>query len=591
MAQPVADSLASSSRAGGKKAKRRRRVVVVELDAREGDRLWAWCKAGGVVTNQLWPGYSESGRGLHATSAVRGPGELLLRIPARLLYNTRTIRTDPTLGLLLFAAKEAGVPLLSPLATLCFGLVHERALGAGSRWAPFFDSFPAPREMITAEQMTESELAAVPWAPALQAEARTQRQQLAAAQQLITALLDWAAVAARSGLAAVAAAIARQLCVKGSMSWAWSVISTRTMFMDQAQWSGGLSFGGAPTGPETGRGLTEKQVRQLADGTEDTSTLVPWLDLINHTSSGSTQAAGFRGSSYRERAGWMPPDDENVAVFGGFMQNSNRADSGGYEVRSSAAIARGKAIYLCYDANVSNEMLLARYGFIDGDHPADAARLHPLTGLARLLALAAVRRQARSGWGSSRCAQWGGGEGGAALCWGEEEGHHCASCSGRVATLVAAGLWPMEVAGDLCFFAPPPPAVSDEPELAAAAAAIVSWNLLTIARVVTASDAEAALAKTAGGSSAMQQVLGDAPLSAASEAEAWQLLQDVVAAELRDLQHIPEQPPEGDAGEGVEEPTAKQRASQRAKLLWSLTAARRQILCAASAAMYARAGP
>jgi hypothetical protein len=86
-------------------------------------------------------------------------------------------------------------------------------------------------------------------------------------------------------------------------------------------------------------------------------------------------------------------------------------------------------------------------------------------------------------------------------------------------------------------------------------------------------------------------LLGDAPLSAASEAEAWQLLQDVVAAELRDLQHIPEQPPEGDAGEGVEEPTAKQRASQRAKLLWSLTAARRQILCAASVAMYARAGP
>lgn len=188
--------------------------------------VWEWCKERGLLVNRLWPGYSAAGRGLHATSAVEaaasradGRGELLLRVPASLLFNTRSIRSDPLLGPLLREAACAGVPRLSPLATLCLGLIHERAMGAASRWAPMIASFPS--EMITAEQFTVAELAQLPWAAALHDEARMQQENLAAASRLINGLLD----------AGYMPGSHRAAFGPEGLSWAWSVISTRACFL------------------------------------------------------------------------------------------------------------------------------------------------------------------------------------------------------------------------------------------------------------------------------------------------------------------------------------------------------------------------
>ena len=178
-------------------------------------------------------------------------------------------------------------------------------------------------------------------------------------------------------------------------------------------------------------------------------------------------------------------------------------EDGVYEVRAGAPVDAGNPVMLCY-GDLSNEVLLARYGFVDRMHPADSAVLHPTTGVATLLRIAAKRQCERSAGAVGSAAsctlrkrrkQSGDCRPNAergkkmrraaerevegvsscctlptpSFCWSMQ----CASCSCRSATLTEAGLWPLENAGECSFFAPTGPekgALND--------AVPVTWNLL-----------------------------------------------------------------------------------------------------------------
>lgn len=225
--------------------------------------LWAWCKENGLRVNKLWPGHSASGRGLHATESAKR-GDLLLQVPADLLFNTRSVRNDKVLGPALHEAAASGMCQLNPLATLCFGLIYERALGAQSWWWPMLASFPEPEEMVTAEQFTEQELKCVPWAAALREEHQTQIHNLSTVTDQINTLLAWATRNEAVSPALQVAQLSRLRDAYGAagISWAWSVVSTRACFMN----------------------VSNYQTNGSHVDTEDTSTLVPWLDLLNHNS-------------------------------------------------------------------------------------------------------------------------------------------------------------------------------------------------------------------------------------------------------------------------------------------------------------------
>ena len=77
---------------------------------------------------------------------------------------------------------------------------------------------------------------------------------------------------------------------------------------------------------------------------EDTSVLIPWLDLLNHSSNRPTASAR-----------WVP----QASV---------------YEVQARCKREAGEAVFLSYGA-LTNELLLARYGFVDPAHATDVAAL------------------------------------------------------------------------------------------------------------------------------------------------------------------------------------------------------------------------
>eukprot|EP01043_Picozoa_sp_COSAG02_P007617 COSAG02_NODE_231_length_27944_cov_5.843347_9_plen_190_part_00 len=180
-------------------------------------------------------------------------------------------------------------------------------------------------------------------------------------------------------------------------------------------------------------------------------------------------------------------------------------EKGVYEVRAGAPVDAGNPVMLCY-GDLSNEVLLARYGFVDRTHPVDSAVLHPTKGVATLLRIAAKRQCERSACAvgtvatctlskrrkqSSDCrpnAERGKKMRRAAereaegvsscctlpdpsFCWRMQ----CASCSCRSATLAEAGLWPLENAGECSFFVPTGPEIG---VMSMNDAVPVTWNLL-----------------------------------------------------------------------------------------------------------------
>ena len=119
------------------------------------------------------------------------------------------------------------------------------------------------------QSSSAQELSYVPWAAALHEEHRMQTHNLSKAQDLIDALVAWAVRNEAASPALQAAQLRKQREAYGAtgMSWAWSVVSTRACFMDVSKYHEHLST----------------TAGSYVD-TQDTSTLVPWLDLLNHDS-------------------------------------------------------------------------------------------------------------------------------------------------------------------------------------------------------------------------------------------------------------------------------------------------------------------
>ena len=499
---------------------------------------------------------------MHATSDVSSSNVLLLRIPTHLLFNPYSIRTDKKMGFILRRAAESNI-VLNPLTTLLFGLLHEQALGSMSEWQPFLKSLPSYQNMVTAQQFTLSELDSVPWAAVLCEEAQLQRENVQAAEQTINALFECATKSEEMKIATQRMSL-RRCYLTEDLSWAWSIVSTRACFMDVEAYrrqqqqestarnnaqhttqstSSTATFTSTATHTHTN---TNTNMRRLDKPDTNTSALVPWLDLLNHTSESSNKAA---------KAEWVA--------------------GRGFEVTSTVPLQSGEPICLCY-GNISNELLLSRYGFVDSSQSDGGARMHPVHGVDRLLKCAELLRR------NDCCSSSGNGS--TSFCWS------CASCSGRMETLGEAGLWPIENAGALTFSTDTMP---------------VSWNLLTIARVLTATNAVASGGK-------MRSIVNDEPGD--SEGSAWALLEMVVAAELLDLvvkvvhvhvvvvvvkeeedSFVPAAKKKrveggggvegGDGGGGGNGGDSGKRLQQRQRLLGELRVARQIILMSASSAV------
>ena len=195
----------------------------------------------------------------------------------------------------------------------------------------------------------------------------------------------------------------------------------------------------------------------------------------------------------------------NSSSVGMQARSPGSYEDGVYEVRAGAPVDAGKPVMLCY-GDLSNEVLLARYGFVDRMHPSDSAVLHPTTGVARLLRIAAKRQCERSACAVDTAAicrpnKWRKQDSDCrpnakktkkvrqvaectteavsscctlprpSFCWRIQ----CASCSSRSATLAEAGLWPLENAGECSFFAPTGP---EKGVTTMNDAVPVTWNLL-----------------------------------------------------------------------------------------------------------------
>ena len=484
------------------------------------DIIWDWCKKGGVKVNKMWPGFSSSGRGMHATSDIPTSDVLLLQIPTHLLFNAHSVRTDARTGFILLRAAESDI-VLDPLATLLFGLLHEQSLGVTSKWRPFLASLPSSSEMITAQQFTLAELQTVPWAAELIEEKKIQQENLETAELAIKALLTWAERQTNDeSMKITMQRMTTGRDLKRDLMWAWSVVSTRACYMDVEKLRKRRQLSSSSTtrmssttksSTTTSSSTTSSTIRmsstmrRLDKPGTNTSTLVPWLDLLNHTSAGPDHAA---------KAEWVA--------------------GRGFEVRSTLPLRSGEPIFLCY-GNISNELLLSRYGFIDSAHPSDGATMHPVRGVHRLLSCVASMR--RDGDTCNGGGGGGGGRGGGSgsddqdaavvdsatinsFCWSDS----CSSCSGRMQTLSEAGLWPIESAGALSFL---PTTWQEGADTDTALP--VSWNLLTIIRVLTATNEIALNIKK------MRSVVNDEELDKKSETVAWDVLRRLVAAELSDL--------------------------------------------------------
>ena len=480
--------------------------------------LWSWLsEEQGAGANRLWVGDDAGGRGLRLTGAAAA-GDVLLRLPAAALFTCRSVLGPSTsLGPWLRAAAAGGVRV-GPLATLCCGLLHARG-DAGSPWARFLASFPPMSPgMVCAAQFSAAELGRAPWASALHKEAGIQRRRILAVRSQLRALLRWSG-SPDAPACPLGASTRDTLCSEEAVGWAWSVVSTRACF---------ISANAAPL--EHWARSAQNSGDEVEDD-EDTSVLIPWLDLLNHSSNRPTASAR-----------WVPQAEV-------------------YEVQALCKMEAGEPVFLSYGA-LTNELLLARYGFVDPAHATDVAPLPaPVSGLL-------PPRGAAAG-----CARGG------RLCLSDG----CAACAARMALLQTLCLWPLEAAGDLTFCCPkagasPPPAgAAADAARRERAASAVSWNLLTIVRVMTASDEEVG---DGGRDSAVQRVAMDEPVSKASEAAAWGALEALARAQLEGMGD------EACAGDEARDGVGA-AAQHRAVLLDALRGKRREILRSALEALRA----
>ena len=362
-----------------------------------------------------------------------------------------------------------------------------------------------------------------------------------------------------------------------------SVVSTRACFIPADAGPTEHWARSAHTAAAHNKNENENENDAEVVGDEDTSVLIPWLDLLNHSSDIATASAT-----------WKPPTAVQPSSDGRTVDAQSAEHGGGcYEVVASVDMSVGDTVFLSYGGH-SNELLLARYGFVDRSHPADVAAIPTVTAVERLLdairaiptqdqdsccaaaaAAAAVKgsgkQQQRQHRGQGKCPRHAATEPNRQSqqsqqsqqiqlqCLGNDCGDDddscCKCCAARVAVLSSLCLWPISQAGELGFFDPPTLEADEEDEEDEGAAALgggihqaVSWNLLTIVRVLTATDIEVLGPRTdrGGAAAAVQRAVSDECISEASELRAKAVLLKLADALLTETQNEPPQQHEND---------------------------------------------
>jgi len=264
-----------------------------------------WASSSGVRTQSITPSQIPgAGLGIVATSAIPA-GTTIAFCPAPLLVNLDTVAA--------FWPGPAPAGLRTH-AVLALAIAHGHR-DPRNKWAMWTPTLPSLDEMRGLPLL---------WSD-------RQRARLPSSARR---LLDAMAARLEADYAAAAATAAVD---RGTFTWAWLVVNTRTLF-----------YPGAAAGTRH----------------EDRMTLCPLVDYFNHSSRASACRATY-----------------------------SRA---GYTVTTTADVAAGDEVFVTYGAH-SGDFLLVEYGFVPAENGSDAVLLDPW--MERLDAVAAVRAELEDeGW-------------------------------------------------------------------------------------------------------------------------------------------------------------------------------------------------
>ncbi|XP_078615379.1 SET domain-containing protein 4-like isoform X2 [Branchiostoma floridae x Branchiostoma japonicum] len=245
----------------------------------------------------IFPG---TGRGTMAARNIKA-GEVIIAVPRNILISCRTVLSSK-LGTEL--KKWSGTSRFTCAQVLSLFLLIEKNKGEDSFWYPYIRSLP--NSFTTPVYFTESELNAL--SPSLQEKARDLKKELLHAfndlEPFVTSCLP-------------------ELDSKftfDAFRWAWSVLKTRTLYQEDCR---------SP---------------YLSNKEPQTSTLVPMLDLINHSPSAKAR----------------------------FGYNVNTSC---YEVRVLEPYRKYDQVFISYGFEENTELML-KFGFFVPENPKDFMKIN-----------------------------------------------------------------------------------------------------------------------------------------------------------------------------------------------------------------------
>ncbi|KAL6069106.1 SET domain-containing protein 4, variant 3 [Balamuthia mandrillaris] len=269
--------------------------------------------------------FGSAGRGLVATEDIAA-GETLVSVPSRLLMNSRSARRS-LLGEVLVRKpspmtvtnKRGGAhqqpPLvMPPMHTLVLFLLWERHLGTRSFWHPFIQQLPT--SFTTSLYFTNEELQECQSDKFVE-EVNRHKTELARMHEDLQAFLQTHKTfferqeQTANSSSPSPSSYSSSFCTNGisleDIYWAVSVVNTRACYMDV--------------------------------DTNDTNTLVPFADFLNH--------------------------NNNVQSVGEFRKESDE-----YRIVTRTPFKKGEQVFICYGKH-GNTQLLHLYGFVLNDNQED----------------------------------------------------------------------------------------------------------------------------------------------------------------------------------------------------------------------------
>eukprot|EP00850_Spirogloea_muscicola_P008112 SM000042S15379 [mRNA] locus=s42:599324:603053:- [translate_table: standard] len=185
--------------------------------------------------------------GFAGYGCIAGPGgvqklDVVVDVPRAAFMSIETANACPSIGP---AIRQAN---MSPWQALCFHLLYERSLGHGSFWHPYIDALPCEEELQHKHPLM--------WPLDLQ-ETLLQGTQLLGTvhRRLMQCKGDWDAIRSAAGCANLDLTYSNKFLTKEGVCWAAAILLSRSF---------SLYLGNCED--------------------EETLTLVPWADMLNHSS-------------------------------------------------------------------------------------------------------------------------------------------------------------------------------------------------------------------------------------------------------------------------------------------------------------------